>query len=345
MKKILLYITIFAFLILAAGIFTLGYYSFSLNAVNINNDEQRIFTISEGEVAKEISSSLKKENLIQNDLVFLLKLYLDKKQNEIQAGDYLLASNMTTEQIIEIITNGKSSAKKLTIIEGWTLKDVAEELNQINKTTKKEFYDIVGIPAVNYSNKTDKPKNFTNEFSFLADKPNTISLEGYLYPDTYYLTSSDDASSVIKKALKNFDKKLTQDLRDQIKKQNKTIFEIVTIASIIEKEVKGTNDRKMVSGVLQNRMRIGMALQVDATTLYAQADGTKIDNKTNSPYNTYLNRGLPLGPICNPSIDSIIAAIYPTANNYFFYLSSKEDGKTIFSKTFEEHKRAIQQHL
>jgi UPF0755 protein len=341
MKKILTYLIGFALLIFVAIISLTVYYLSSLRAVNTDGN-QKVFTINSGEVAKEISENLKDEKLINSNVTFLIKLYLENKQNEIQSGDYLLSPSMSVSQIIDIITNGKTSAKKLTIVEGWTLKDIAQEASK-NSITSKQFYNITGIPAKNYSKTAEKPKDFSKEFSFLADKPNWVGLEGYLYPDTYYLASGDDANIIVEKALKNFDGKLTPELRSEIKKQGKSIFEIVTIASIIEKEVKGTEDRKIVSGILQNRMKIGMALQVDATTLYGQPDGTKIDNKADSPYNTYLNRGLPLGPICNPSLDSIKAAIYPTANNYLFYLSAK-DGTTIFSKTFEEHKRA-QQHL
>ncbi|MDD5639490.1 MAG: endolytic transglycosylase MltG [Candidatus Pacebacteria bacterium] len=343
MKKILICIFGFIFLVFAAGIFLFSYYFSSLNAVDIESSEQKIFTITSGERAKEIAQKLKDKKFIINDFTFLINLYLENKQNTIQSGDYLLAQNMSVNKIIEIITSGKTSARKLTIVEGWTLKDIALELEKIELANAEEFYKITGAPAMDYSNKVSKPKDFSKEFTFLSDKPQSLGLEGYLYPDTYYLTSEDSIENIIKKSLKNFDEKLTQELKNEIKKQGKSVFEIVTIASIIEKEVKGTSDRKMVSGVIQNRMKIGMALQIDATTLYGQSDGTKIDNKKDSPYNTYLNRGLPLGPICNPSIDSIMAAIYPTANNYLFYLSAR-DGTTIFSKTFEEHKRA-QQHL
>jgi len=345
MKKILIYIFGFIAMLFAMILILISYYFSSLKPINADNTSEKIFTISSGQRAKEISESLKNEKFISNNITFLINLYIENKQDSIQIGDYLLSPSMSAGEIAEIITSGKSSAKKMTIVEGWTLKDIAQELEEMDISSTEKFYSIAGAPATNYSNKSSKPKDFSKEFDFLSDKPKNLGLEGYLYPDTYNLTSSDDIEGVIRKSLKNFDEKLNPELRAEIKKQGKTIFEIITMASIIEKEVKGTNDRRIVSGVLQNRIRIGMALQVDATTLYGQIDGTKIDNKKDSPYNTYLNQGLPLGPICNPSIDSIEAAIYPTKNNYFFYISAKDDGKTIFSKTFEEHKRAIQQHL
>jgi UPF0755 protein len=140
--------------------------------------------------------------------------------------------------------------------------------------------------------------------------------------------------------LTNFDSKLTPDLKSEIKRQKKTIFEIITMASMIEKEVKTTEDKKIVSGILWKRMVSGMRLQVDATLLYAQGKETSKtyikDTQFTSPYNTYRNDGLPLGPISNPGMDSILAAIYPTKTAYYYYLSTTE-GKTIFSKTLEEH--------
>ncbi|MCK9578426.1 endolytic transglycosylase MltG [bacterium] len=344
MKKILIYATVFLGIIFVVLLFMVGHYFSTLKAVNPNDSEQKIFIVLKGERAKEISEKLKDEKIIANDFTFLINLYLENKQNDIQSGDYLLSPSMSANEIVEIITSGKSSARKLTIVEGWTLKDIAEKVSEMGIASKDNFYLIAGYPAMNYSNKNNKPKDFSNEFSFLSDKPKNLGIEGYLYPDTYNVVSNDTAETIIRKSLENFDQKLTQDLRNEIKRQKKTVFEIITIASIIEKEVKGIDDRKIVAGILENRIKIGMALQVDATTLYGQPDGTKIDNKKDSPYNTYLNRGLPLGPICNPSIDSIKAAIYPTKNDYLFYLSA-ENGKTIFSKTFEEHKRAIQNHL
>jgi UPF0755 protein len=138
----------------------------------------------------------------------------------------------------------------------------------------------------------------------------------------------------------NFDDKITSDLKKEIKNQNKTLFEIITMASMIEKEVKTMEDKKIVSGILWKRMDSGMRLQVDATVLYAQnKEGLKVytkDTQIDSPYNTYKNDGLPLGPISNPGIDSIIAAVYPTKTAYYYYLSAS-DGKTIWARTLEDH--------
>lgn len=346
-KKIITFLAISCLVLIGIFLYFQNEYKTNLSPVNPKDDQEKIFTIEDGQRAKEVAINLEKQKLIKNNLYFIVELYLNKKQNEIQAGDYILNSSMRPAQIIETITNGRATAKKLTIIEGWNMSDIASALEKINISKSQDFYDITGMPATDYKERIDKPKNFSDQFSFLKDKPSWVSLEGYLYPDTYYLSSSSKLDSVIKKALGNFDQKLTPELRSEIQKQNKTIFEIVTMASILEEEVRSIEDRKIVAGILYKRIENGMPLQIDATTIYAQIkdNQSKINTKFISPYNTYIVKGLPLGPICNPSIESIKAAIYPTPSNYLFYLSAKKDGKTIFSKNFEEHKRAIQEHL
>ncbi|MDD4409037.1 MAG: endolytic transglycosylase MltG [Candidatus Pacebacteria bacterium] len=348
-KKILTFITIIVILAIGFALYLANDFQSSLNAINPNDNNERIFTISDGQRAKEIAASLEKEGLIKNDLYLLIKLYLESKENKIQSGDYILKPAMSAQEIIDTITNGRATAKKLTVIEGWSLKDIAEEAEKMNIAKVQDFYDISGFPATDYRERVDKPQTFYSEkdFPFLKDKPTWVSIEGYLYPDTYYLPISAKPETIIKKALSNFDKKLTPELREEIKKQGKTIFEIVTMASVLEKEVKTLDDKKTVAGILYKRMEMNMPLQVDATTLYSQIKdvGADIDTKYNSPYNTYVTRGLPLGPICSPTIESIEAAVYPTKSNFLFYLSAKKDGKTIFSKTFEEHKKAILNHL
>ena len=146
----------------------------------------------------------------------------------------------------------------------------------------------------------------------------------------------------------NFDKKLTTDLREEIQKQGKTIFEIVTMASLIEKEVREKEDKEIVSGILWKRLKNNIPLQVDATISYITGkQTTKIsreETQIDSPYNTYKYLGLPIGPICNPGIDSIKAAIYPKNSQHWYYLSTSE-GKTIFSETLEEHNLAKAKYL
>ena len=162
-----------------------------------------------------------------------------------------------------------------------------------------------------------------------------------MFPDTYRIYIDADLDDIIRKMLGNFDGKLTAKMREDISKQGKTIYEIVTMASLIEKEVRTEKDMKIVSGIFWNRIKNGQALQSCASLAYIlgvnKAQYTTEDTKIISPYNTYQNPGLPPGPISNPGIQAIKAAIYPTDTDYNYFLTNPANGETIFSKTFNEH--------
>lgn len=303
-----------------------------------NEAETKIFSINKGEAVREIANNLKGEKIINSVNFFVVYTAITGNYSKIQAGEYLLSSQMGIAQIVNILSSGKTAKETITIIEGWDLRDLNEYLTDKGITTKNELYSLTGYPTEEEVNKNIT--ELTGKFDFLEDKPENMSLEGYLFPDTYFVGKDDTLETLIEKSLSNFDEKMTDELKNEIKKQKKTIFEIITMASMIEKEVKTLNDKKIVSGILWKRMNSGMRLQVDATVLYAQnKEGLKVytkDTQINSPYNTYRVDGLPLGPISNPGIDSIMAAIYPTKTNYYYYLSAP-NGETIFSKTLEEH--------
>jgi UPF0755 protein len=174
----------------------------------------------------------------------------------------------------------------------------------------------------------------------LAGKPKNVSLEGYLFPDTYEVREDETAKEVVAKILSNFDRKVSKDILSKIKNQGKTLYQVLIMASVLEKEVKGFEDKKIVAGILWKRLRNGWKLQVDSTLTYItnrkSLELTKDDLTVNSPYNTYKHYGLPPSPICNPGLDSIKAAVSYKDSPYWFYLTTK-DGKTVFSRTLREH--------
>lgn len=235
------------------------------------------------------------------------------------------------------------------IIEGWTNRDISQYFERQGKWPSKDFFAVVGQPQVDY--RTDKsqpmPPDFSQKFSFLNDKPKYYGLEGYLFPDTYRVYASSTATEVVEKMLANFDDKLTPQMRADIKKQGKTIYEIIIMASIIEKEAPidyrpdGDRDARIISGIFWDRLKIGQALQSDATLSYIfndnnpQHSGSQLD--ASSPYNTYKYRDLPPGPICNPGLIAIKAAIYPLKTDYNYFLTPKGKGQVIYAKTYEEH--------
>jgi UPF0755 protein len=195
--------------------------------------------------------------------------------------------------------------------------------------THQEFLDI-----------TNNKKDWATNYSFLEDAASSATLEGYLYPDTYFIDGSTSLETLVAKALNNFDKKLTADLRQEISRQGKTIFEIVTLASVVEREVSAATDKKMVADIFWKRIEAGIGLQSDATVNFVTGKGlaqpTYADLEIDSPYNTYKYRGLTPGPISNPSIETIEAVIYPTTNEYYYFLTTPE-GEAIYSKTYDEH--------
>jgi len=232
--------------------------------------------------------------------------------------------------------------KTLRVIEGWRNGNISDLLVKNNLATADEFIQA------------QKDYDLT-KFSFLADKPKNTDLEGYLYPDTYRVFASSTVSEVITKMLSNFDQKLTTKMRADITSQGKTISEILTMASIIEKEAPVSyatgdiQDAKIISGIFWQRIKTGQRLQSCATLAYVlgvdKAQYSEADTKIDSPYNTYQNAGLPPGPISNPGILAIEAAIYPTPSNYNYFLTPTDSKKIIYAATYEEHLRNKSKYL
>jgi len=235
------------------------------------------------------------------------------------------------------------------ILEGWNSREIDQYFFSQGRFNNEEFLSAVGFPRLDYREDKDKPalKDWSEQFSFLSDKPKYYGLEGYLFPDTYRIYSTSSVEEVIVKLLDNFDKKLTPEMRAEIKAQGKTIYEIVTMASIIEKEApfnyqtNDDSDARLISGIFWRRLKAGQALQSDATLSYIFGDknpqhsGEELE--IDSPYNTYKYRDLPPGPICNPGLWAIKAAIYPTVSSYNYFLTPLDGQKVYYARTYDEH--------
>ncbi len=306
--------------------------------------------IEKGKSVEEIACLLEKEGAISHKEFFIIYLIFSGNFFNLKAGEYLIKPNETIKEVAEKIIKGKTIKEKITILEGWNLKEIGYYLENKKLYQAEEFFEVVGFPGIDYRKNKDLPlpEDFSEEFDFLKDKPKYVSLEGFLFPDTYEIEKGIPIEDLVRKMLSNFDKKLTTDLREEISRQGKNIFDIIRMASLLEKEVKTFEDKKIVSGILWKRLEKGMPLQVDATITYLTGKKTiKVplkDLEIDSPYNTYKYKGLPIAPICNPGLDSIIAAIYPKYSEYWYYLSTP-DGKTIFSKTYKEHIMAKEKYL
>lgn len=292
-----------------------------------------VYAVQKGSGDEEIADNLQKLGLIRSSYFFQLYEIITFRHAYLQAGKYNFSPRMSVYEIVKKLSNGDVVKNKITILEGWDAEDVASYMEQKGLCKKDEFLQLV-------------KQDYSATLDFLKDKPKKSGLEGYIFPDTYEIAEGDTCQDVLQIMLANFGKKLTPQLREEIAKQEKSIFDIVTMASLIEKEVKNIDDKKIVSGILWRRIAISMPLQLDCTINYitGKSDpGAAIkDTKIDSPYNTYMYYGLPKGPISNPGINSILAAIYPTKTDYLYYLS---DGKTYYSKTFEEHQAKKAQYL
>lgn len=340
MKKILI---IVLFLALGVLIFY-GVYNFSINSAVSDNAEIISFEIKSGEGVKKIGANLLAEGLIKSDFFFETYIWQTKNETKLQAGVYELNKTMSIVEIVNKFISGKviSQERDIKILEGWKIADMEEYFVKNNILEEGEFSKLANAPVDDWSFDFAKP-------GYLEDVPPGVDLEGYIFPDTYRIFKGASAEDIIEKALDNFDNKLSQELRDEIAAQGKSIHDIITLASIIEKEVPLEDDMAVVSGILYKRMKIGMRLEVDASVNYASGKSdpsvTYADLQIDSPYNTYKYYGLPPGPICSPGLQAIIAAIRPKESPYLFYLNRPDTGETIFSKSFEEHIRNKNKYL
>lgn len=339
--KLLKYLILLLILILAAT--SISYFR-SLNSSSREGEDVQ-FVIAPGQGVKIIAKNLSDKGLINSKLYFKIYVWQKGKEGDFQAGTYNLNSKSSIVELVDILTFGKTvkNERKITIIEGWSLKDVGRYFEKEEMFQEEEFLELVGFPQIDYRNnkKMGELKDYSSQFSFLKDKPKYYSLEGYLFPDTYIVYNDASLEYVVLKILNNFDKKLTSKMREDIAKQAKTVYEVITMASLVEKEVRDTEEMKIVSGIFWKRVKNGQPIQSCASLAYIMGINKPIysieDTKIDSPYNTYQNYGLPPGPICNPGFRAIEAAIYPEETPYNYFLSKKEDGETVFSRTIEEH--------
>lgn len=329
-KKALL--VILAILLINIFLFTKTYFSNISTPVDKNDTSEISFTVKKNSTLHEVANNLEDKGLIKSSFSFYIYGKLHGTSAKLIAGRFKLKKSMTAEEIANMLIDASKSEFIITIQEGLTIKDIDQKLVEIGLIKDGEFLSAA--------------KNFDGwKYYQFLDK-NTLSktqvpLEGYLYPDTYYLDPSDfKPNKLIYKALDNFEKKLNTAIdsnKNNAILSKYSIKDIVIMASILEKEVFGKNDRKIVAGILWKRLENGWLLGADATLLYEKNNNkiTTKDLQKDSPYNTRKVKGLPPTPIGNPSIDAISATLNPTQTDFWFYLSAK-DGTTVYAKTNDE---------
>ena len=328
LKKIQFYFTHFLTETIAISVLSgmLIYYAIVLLWPQGNIDELAEIHISKGSTLIDVSVELYDKKVINNKSSFILAVKMLGYEKDIPAGKFNIVNASTNYNLINNLINSVNVSKKVTILEGWSINEIAEKLHTSIKIDKKSFI------------KASQNENLLKKWDV-----NSNSFEGYLFPNTYQFTEDETAIEIINKMVSEYKKNITKKMRDRMSKMDLTENEVLTLASIIEGEAIYDSERPRISGVYHNRLNKGMRLQADPTIQYIINDSPRRllnkDLKIKSPYNTYLNHGLPPGPINNPGIESIKAALYPEEID-FLYFVAKGDGYHTFSKTEKEHNRA-----
>lgn len=321
--------------VIGAMIAARQYYNTNLQPVS-QLTASKLITIESGASTKQVAAQLHDASMIRDATVFEWYVRINGLRENIQAGSYYLRPNMSVQEIVGILTQGKVATDLFTILPG-------KRLDQIRQAFIDAGYDAASVDAaLNPAQYKDHPA--------LVDKPAAASLEGYLYPESFQKTATTKPETIIKQSLDLTQRYLTPEVRAGFVRHGLTVHEGVIVASIVEQEVSGKNpnDRPMVAQVFLKRLQIGMELGSDSTAVY----GAKVAGKTltvgesigyDSPYNTRMHTGMPPGPISNISESSLKAVAMPAQTDYVYFVSG-DDGATYFSRTFEEHEANIAAH-
>lgn len=275
--------------------------------------------IEEGSSVTSVADDLKDQDIIGSPLLFKAYTKLTRRAGKIQAGTFELSEGMNASSVLSVITDARANEISLTFVEGWTLDQMGEYLQEQEVVTKSEWSAVA-----------------------------TSDLEGYLFPDTYRFLKGVKAEEIVKRMRDEMNTKITSEMRAEMERQGRSLHEVLTMASIIEREVTDAEDRKLVSDIFWKRLLIGMALQADSTVNYITKKKDPsisfADRELDSPYNTYKYRGLPPGPISAPALSAIMATIYPVSNDYYYFLTDS-DGRVYYGKTLDEHNVNKANHL
>lgn len=299
-------------------------------------------TIASGTGVRTIAEDLQRDGVLAKPFILTAYAGLEGARDKFIAGTFVIPARASVRKIVDILTTVPATNEvTVRIPESSTAKQIAEILEQADVISSTDFLAAVSTT----DSRTVAPDRV---YDFLRDKPSTATLEGYLFPDTYRFFTHATPAHVVKKFLDTFESKVTSDILADVRSKGRTVFDVITLASIVDKEVRTDSDRRIAAGIFLKRMEIGMALQSDATINYITGkqalQPTNTDLSTDSPYNTYENRGLPPGPIGNPSLSAIRATANPETSPYLYFLH-KPDGTTVFSKTYEEHVSNKQKYL
>lgn len=292
--------------------------------------QPKLVDIPPGTPFTQVSHILHENHLIGPEWFFTLLGRVQRVDRKIIPGEYELHAGMRPTELLKKLVKGEVYQYAITIPEGYTVLQIANILDERNLVSKQDILRLARDPVFIRSLNVQAP-----------------TLEGYLFPDTYHFSRYTPPESIIRTFVNRFHEMVTSDFKDRARIMGMTLREVLTLASVVEKETGLAAERPLVSGVFHNRLRRGIPLQSDPTVIYAldSFDGNirKADLSVNSPYNTYKVRGLPPGPIANPGLAAIHAALYPTQTD-FVYFVARNDGSHEFSVTLADHNKAVDKY-
>ncbi len=334
-----IWIILIVLIVIAAGI---GY-GWNAMQPTATSDQVVPYTLKSGTSKSTVAEELAQNGLIKNALAFKVYLKLNSEGSEFKAGDYEFTPGLTYAQIITKLNNADvvvPKTMKFTIPEGYTVTQIADKLSEAGFVDRDAFMKLVDDPS---------SMKLAQELKVSTGDGILHPLEGYLFPATYDLPIESTESDIIANMLLATRTKLRSidNLDAQLKERNLTVHQLLTEASLVEREVVVPEERAQVAGVIDNRLKQNMKLQIDATVQYAlgkqKARLLYSDLKIDSPYNTYLHEGLPPGPIANPGLDAIKATLAPEASKYLYYVTKKDGtGGHLFAQTYQEHLKNIE---
>lgn len=307
-------------------IFIVGCSSEKENSSASNHNTSVYFQVRPGMTGDNIIKLLTEKNIIKSPLKFRMLAKLKGAEGKFQTGTYEFTTDMDSYAVIDMLTSGKTSTIRFTIPEGYTINEIADRLDKMGIVKASEFKKA----AADYA-----------PYPYMLFVPGQkYRAEGFLFPDTYEAPSDASAKQILQLMTENFNNRLTLELRDLAAAKGLSIYELVTFASLVEKEAGADDERPVIAQVFHKRLEIFQPLESDASVQYLldapKEDMMISDTKIESPYNTYRNYGLPLGPIANPGLNSLEAVLKPANTDYLYFVADRQ-GKSHFSRTYEDH--------
>jgi UPF0755 protein len=318
-------------LVVSGAIFVRREYFQNLRPVDSSNHSTQYVTIASGSAVNQIADQLQRARLIRSSEAFEWYISSHNYRDKLQAGTYKLSPSETVQQIVDKLVKGKVAADLITILPG-------KRLDEIRQAFISAGFNTAAV------DEALKAGQYRADYPALADNPATADLEGFLYPESFQKTAATDPKTIVEASLTVMQEHLTTDIRNGFAAHGLTVYQGVTLASIVEQEVSKPADRAQAAQVFLLRMKTGMMLGSDVTARYGAIRAGSIPSTTyDSPYNTHYHLGLPPGPISNVTDSSLRAVAHPASTNWLYFVTG-DDGTTYFSHTLQEHEALTQKY-